>query len=331
LRTHRFDMNAAFKPPLWLYVLALASIAVPCVAQNYPTKPVRVVLPSPPGSAADIVTRAVTMRLAERMGQQFVVDARPGASGIIAAEIVARAVPDAYTLLVASSASHGINVSLYRKLPYDALRDYAHITLLARMPLIVTVNPGLAAKNVKELIALAKAKAGQLNFASSGSGTTTHLAGELLKLMTGADFVHVPYKGSQQALLDTISGQTSMNIAPILTSLPQVKAGRLRALAVTTPSRSATAPDIPAVGESVPGYEATLWYGLSAPAGTPRAIVARLNKEATTILAMEDARGSLQQQGADAAPTTPEAFEAYVKSEVAKWAKVVQASGARPE
>ena len=314
-----------------LCALGLSAAPLAALAQTYPVKPVRVVLPSPPGSAADIVTRAVTTKLADRMGQQFVVDARPGASGIIAAEIVARAVPDAYTLLVASSASHGINVSLYRKVPYDALRDYAHITLLARMPLIVTVNPGVAAKNLKELIALAKVKAGQLNFASSGSGTTTHLAGELLKLMTGVDFVHVPYKGSQPALLDTISGRTSMNIAPILTSLPQVKAGRLHAIAVTTLSRSTTAPDIPAVAESVPGYEATLWYGLSAPAGTSRAIVARLNKEVTTILAMEDVRGSLQQQGAGAAPTTPEAFEAYVKSEVAKWAKVVQASGARPE
>ncbi|MDB5904959.1 MAG: hypothetical protein JWM26_3837 [Betaproteobacteria bacterium] len=318
---------------LTLACASLVLIAAPAVyAQAYPTKPVRVVLPSPPGSAADIVTRSVTMKLGERLGQQFVVDARPGASGIIAAEIVARAVPDGHTLMVPSSASHGINVSLYRKLPYDAVRDYAPITLLARMPLIIALNPSVPAKNVKELVALAQARPGQLNFASSGSGTTTHLAGELLKTMAHVDFLHVPYKGSQQALLDTIGGQMTMNIAPILTSLPHAKAGRLRALAVTTPLRSATAPEIPTVAESgVAGYEATLWYGLSAPAATPREIVQRLNREVMRILALQDVRDTLQQQGADAAPTTPEAFGEYVKSEIAKWAKVVRSSGARPE
>ena len=317
---------------LVLILCAAAWMPPVAVAQGYPTKPVRVVLPSPPGSAADIVTRAVTTRLAERTGQQFVVDARAGASGIIAAEIVSRSVADGYTLLVPSSASHGINVSLYRKLPYDAVRDYSPITLLARMPLVIALNPTVPAKNVKELVALAKAKAGQLTFASSGSGTTTHLAGELLKLMAGVDFLHVPYKGSQQALLDTISGQTLMNIAPILTSLPHAKSGRLRAIAVTTPSRSATAPDIPTVAESgIPGYEATLWYGLSAPAGTSRDIVTRLNRDVSAILALQDVRELLQQQGADAAPTTPDGFESYIKSEITKWAKVVKSSGAKPE
>ena len=314
----------------WMVLLLLAAPAV--FAQGYPTKPIRVVLSSPPGSAADIVARTVTNKLVERWGQQMVVDARPGGSGIIAAEIVARAVPNGYTLLVPSSGSHGVNPGLHPKLSYDAVRDFAHVTLLVRMPLVLALNPSVPARNVKELIALARAKPGQLNFASSGTGTTTHLAGELLKSMAGIEFLHVPYKGSQPALLETISGQASMNIAPILTALPHAKAGRLRAIAMTTPARSAIAPEVPTISEAgVPGYDATLWFGLSAPAGTPRVIIDSLNREVTAILKLSDVRDSLQQQGADAAGGSAEEFTAYVASEVAKWAKVVKLSGARPE
>lgn len=314
--------------------LALASLlAAPltALAQQYPTKPIRMVVPSPAGSAADTVTRAVSTKLAERLGQQVVADPRPGASGIVASEIVARAAPDGYTLLVASSASHGINVSLYPKLPYDAVRDCVPVSLLAQMPLVLTVHPSVPAKTLRDFIALAKARPGQLNFASSGSGTTTHLAGELLKYMARIDFLHVPYKGSQQALIDTLSGQMSMNIAPILTALPQVKSGRLRALAVTTAQRATTAPEIPTMAEAaLPGYEATLWYGLCAPAGTPAEIVKRLNTEVVAILGLAEVRESLKQLGANAAGSGSEAFGAYIKSEIAKWATVVRLSGAQP-
>ena len=314
------------------FTLALL-LAAPAtgLAQNYPVKPIRIVVPSPAGSAADTVTRAVSTKLAERLGQPVLADPRPGASGIVAAEIVLKAAPDGYTLLAASSASHGINVSLYPKLPYDAVRDCVPVSLLVQMPLVLTVHPTVPAKNLREFIALAKARPGQLNFASSGSGTTTHLAGELLKYMARIDFLHVPYKGSQQALVDTLSGQMSMNIAPILTALPQVKSGRLRALAVTTAQRSTTAPDVPTVAEAaLPGYEATLWYGLCAPAGTPPEIVNRLNTEVVAILGLADVRESLKQLGADAAGTRPEVFGAYIKSEIAKWATVVKLSGAQP-
>ena len=319
-------------PHLVLLILALLlSAPLVTLAQQYPVKPIRIVVPSPAGSAADTVTRAVAIKLAERLGQQVISDPRPGASGIVAAEIVQKAAPDGYTLLAASSASHGINVSLYPKLPYDAIRDCVPVSLLVQMPLVLTLHPTVPAKNLKEFIALAKAQPGQLNFASSGSGTTTHLAGELLKYMARIDFLHVPYKGSQQALVDTLSGQMAMNIAPILTALPQVKSGRLRALAVTTAQRSTTAPDIPTVAEAaLPGYEATLWYGLCAPAGTSTEIVKRLNGEVVSILALAEVRESLKQLGADAAGSSSEAFGAYIKSEIAKWATVVKLSGAQP-
>ncbi len=315
--------------PLILVLLLCAPLTG--LAQQYPAKPIRIVVPSPAGSAADTVTRTVATKLAERLGQQVISDPRPGASGIVAAEIVLKAAPDGYTLLAASSASHGINVSLYPKLPYDAVRDCVPVSLLVQMPLVLTLHPTVPAKNLKEFIALARARPGQLNFASSGSGTTTHLAGELLKYMARIDYLHVPYKGSQQALVDTLSGQMAMNIAPILTALPQVKSGRLRAIAVTTAQRSTTAPDIPTVAEAaLPGYEATLWYGLCAPAGTSTEIVKRLNGEVVSVLALAEVRESLKQLGADAGGSGSEAFGTYIKSEIAKWATVVKLSGAQP-
>lgn len=306
--------------------------ALHATAQAYPVKPIRIVVPFPPGSGADIIARTVGVKLTEKWRQQVLVDSRPGASGIIAAEIVARAAPDGYTLMVGTSSSHAINVSLYSKLPYDAVRDFAPVSLIALVPLMVAVHPSVPANSIKELIALARARPGQLNFGSAGTGTTTHLSGELFKTMTGVNIVHIPYRGSPQALTDAVSGQVSMVFAPTLTALPQVQAGRLKALAMTTSARSSTVPEVPTVAESgVPGYEATLWYGLFAPGGAPREIVAQLSNEVVAMLRLDDVRESLKRQGAEPAGNSPEEFAAHVKSEIAKWAKVVKISGARAD
>jgi tripartite-type tricarboxylate transporter receptor subunit TctC len=310
----------------------LGCTALQAAAQTYPVRPIRIVIPFPPGSGADILARAVGTKLTERWGQQVLVDSRPGASGVIAAEIVIKAPADGYTLMLGTSSSHAINVSLRQKLPYDPVRDFAPVSLVAFVPLLLVAHPSVPVKSAQELIAFARARPGQLNFASAGTGTTAHLAGELFKSMAGIDMVHVPYKGSPQALLDTISGQVSLVFAPILTALPQVTTGKLKALAVTTPRRSPSAPDVPTVAEgALPGYEATLWYGLFAPAGTPREIVMRLSGEVVAILGLPDARESLQQQGAVPAGNSPEEFAAHVKSEIAKWAKVVKTAGVRPD
>jgi len=306
--------------------------ALHAAAQAYPVKPIRIVVPFPPGSGADIIARTVGAKLTEKWRQQALVDSRPGASGIIAAEIVARSAPDGYTLMVGTSSSHAINMSLYSRLPYDAVRDFAPVSLIALVPLMVAVHPSVPAKSIKELIALARVRPGQLNFGSAGTGTTTHLAGELFKTMAGVNIVHIPYRGSPQALTDAVSGQVSMVFAPTLTALPQVQAGRLKALAMTTSARSSTVPEVPTVAESgVPDYEATLWYGLFAPSGAPREIVAQLSNEVVAMLRLDDVRESLKRQGAEPAGNSPEEFAAHVKSEIAKWAKVVKISGARAD
>lgn len=310
----------------------LGCTALQAAAQAYPIRPIRLVVPFPPASGADILARVVGTKLTERWGQQVLVDSRPGASGVIAAEIVLKAPADGYTLMLGTSSSHAINVSLRQKLPYDPLRDFSPVSLVARVPLLVMAHPSVPVKNAKELIAFARARPGQLTFGTAGNGTTAHLAGELFKSMARVDMMHVPYRGSPQALLDAVSGQVSLAIAPTLTGLPQVNSGRLRALAVTTPRPSAIAPDVPTLAEAgLPGYEATLWYGLFAPAGTPREIVVRLSGEVVVILALADVRESLKQQGAEPAGNSPEEFAAFVKSEIAKWAGVVRASGARAD
>ena len=312
--------------------LSLAGTAVQAVAQDYPVKPIRIVIPFPPASGADILARAVAAKLTERGGQQVLVDPRPGGSGIIAAEIVLNAPADGYTLMVGTSSTHAISMSLRRNLPYHPVRDFAPISKIAVVPMLVTVHPSVPVQNAKELIAFARAQPGQLTFATAGIGTTGHLAGELFKSMARVDSVHVAYRGSPQALLDTVSGQVSMAISPILTAFPQVKAGRLKALAVTTPRSSPTAPDVPPLAAAgLAGYEATLWYGLFAPAGTPRGIVARLSGDVVVILGMSDVLESLRKQGAEPEGMTPDEFAAYQQSEIAKWAIVVKTSGARAD
>ncbi len=306
--------------------------ALQAAAQAYPVKSIRIVVPFPPGSGADILARAVGTKLAERWGQQVLADSRPGASGVIAAEIVLKAPADGYTLMLGTSSSHAINASLRQKLPYNPLRDFSPVSMVARVPMLMMAHPSVPVNNARELIAFARARPGQLTFGTAGNGTTAHLAGELFKSMARVDMVHVPYRGSPQALVDAISGQVSLAIGPILTGLPHVKSGKLKALAVTTPKSSPSAPDVPALAEAgLPGYEATLWYGLFAPAGTPREIVARLSGEVVAILGLADVRESLKQQGAEPAGSSPEAFAAHVGSEIAKWAKVVKTSGARAD
>ena len=303
--------------------------ALQAAAQAYPVKSIRIVIPFPPASGADILARAVAAKLTERSGQQVLVDPRPGGSGIVAADIVLRAPADGYTLMVGTSSTHAISLSVRRDLPYHPVRDFTPISKIAVVPMLVTVHPSVPVKNARELITFARARPGQVTFATAGNGTTGHLAGELFKSMARVDILHVAYRGSPQALVETVAGQVSMAISPILTAYPQVAAGRLKALAVTTPRSSPTVPNVPPLAEAagLPGYEATLWYGLFAPAGTPREIVARLSGEVVAILALNDVGESLRKQGAEPEGMTPDQFAAYQQSEVAKWAKVVKESG----
>jgi tripartite-type tricarboxylate transporter receptor subunit TctC len=311
---------------------ALGSIAMPAHAQTYPTKPIRLVVPFPAGGTTDILARAVAQKLSETLGQQVIVDNRPGAGGNIGSELVARAAPDGYTLLMGTVGTHAINVSLYPKLPYDPVKDFTPIVLVAGVPNVLVVNPSLPAQSVAELIAYAKANPGKLNFASSGSGTSIHLSGELFKVLTGVQITHVPYKGSAPALTDLMGGQVQLMFDNLPSSLAFIKAGRLRALAVTSKTRAAALPDVPTMVEAgVPDFEASSWFGMLAPAGTPRDIVVRINAEVAKWLATPEAREKLAGQGAIAAGGAPEDFARHIASETAKWEKVVKASGAKVE
>ena len=311
-----------------LLVLSLA--AFPVAAQAWPAKPIRYIVPFPPGGATDIIARAVAGEISKTLGQQVVIDNRGGAGGNIGTDIVAKAAPDGYTILMGTVGTHGINVSLYSKLPYDAVRDFAPVTLVATVPNVLVVHPSVPVKSVKELIAYAKANPGKLNFASSGNGTSIHLSGELFKTMTGVSMVHIPYKGSAPALADLLGGQADLMFDNLPPSLPHIKSGRLHALAVTTARRSAVMPDLPTMAEAgVPGYESGSWFGVLAPAGTPKDIVNRLNAEIVKALAVPEIRERLQAQGAEPVGNTPEQFAAFIRSEITKWAKVVKDSGAK--
>jgi len=309
--------------------LALAATSAP--AQSYPVKPVRVLVGFPPGAGVDITTRLVTPRLAEALGQQFVVDNRAGAAGNIAAEIAAKTPPDGYTLLFAS-APIVMSQSLYKNLNYNLERDFEPVGLVASAPFILVVHPSVPVKSVKELVALAKSRPGQLSFASTGSGSTPHLSMEMLKAQAGIDLVHVPYKGTPQAVVDIMSGQVQVMFANTLSVLPLIKSGRLRALGISGAKRSAAAPEIVTVAEAgIKGFEASTWFGLFTPAGTPPAIVQRLSAEIVRIVQQPDMRERLLAQGADPIGMPAGEFRAYVKSELAKWGKVVRASGATVE
>ena len=298
-------------------VLALTAVGAP--AQTYPTKPIRLVVPFPAGGTTDILAREVGQTLSASLGQPVVIDNRPGAAGNIGSELVAKSAPDGYTLLMGTVGTHAINPSLYARLPYDHVADFAPVILVARVPNVLEVTPSLPVYSVADLIKLAKQSPGRINFASSGSGTSIHLSGELFKTMAGVDMTHVPYKGSAPALTDLIGGQVQVMFDNLPSSLPQIKAGKLRAIAVTSTQRAPALPDVPTIAESgLPGFEATSWFGVVAPAGTPPAIVARLNADVNQWLQTPDAREKLLAQGAAAAGGSPEQFAAYIRAETEK-------------
>ncbi len=299
-------------------------------AAQYPVKPVRLIVPLAPGGGNDLLSRGVSKHLSESLGQSVIIDNRPGASGIIGTEAAARAASDGYTLLMGGSGQMSINPSLYRKLPYDPFRDFALITLVASFPSLLTVHPSLPVKNVKDLIALAKARPGQINYASSGNGSGSHLAMELLKVMAHVNLVHIPFKGAGPALTDLIAGQVSVLFNNPLSSMPYAQSGRIRAVAVTGVKRLSAMPDIPTVGESgLPGFDATVWLGLFAPAGTPVDIITRLNADVVKVLRRNEVQESFARQGIDAVGGTPEQFTARISADAAKWGAIIKASGAR--
>jgi len=309
--------------------LAHALAAAGAMAQ-YPNKPIRFILPFP-GGATDFLGRVVGQRLAEALGQPVVIDNRPGAGGNLGIEIAARSAPDGYTLvLVAPNIT--ISPSLYRKLNYDPVRDFAPVTPVATVTMVIITHPALPAQTLKEFIALAKSKPGQLNYGSGGSGTSLHLAGELFKITAGVDLVHVPYKGASVAMNDVIGGRLDSLFIGIPAPAPHIKAGRLRGLAVLASQRSPVLPEVPTATEAgLPGFEVTTWYGVLAPAGTPKDIVARLNREIVKILNTPDTKERLAVVAADPMTSSPEQFSAYIKQEIARWSKVVRTAGLRAD
>jgi tripartite-type tricarboxylate transporter receptor subunit TctC len=305
-------------------LLALAAALPVAHAQTgtWPEKPVRMVVPFAPGGGTDIVARLISLRLAEEFGQQFVVDNRAGAGGLIGTEIVARAAPDGYTLVMVST-SYSANPALY-KLSYDPVKDIAPIGMVAAGPLILVVHPSVKANDLKEFLALARARPGTLNFGSSGTGGSIHLAFELLRQMTHTDMQHIPYKGTGPAMADLLGGQIQFMLSSAPAAIPQVKAGKLRALAVTTAKRSPAMPELPAIGEQVPGFEYSSWYGMWSAEGTPKAIVSRLNQALARVLERPDVQERLRADGVEPAPSTPEEFARLLAREIATWKKVVK-------
>jgi len=322
-------MKAFRAIPVAAAVLACFSSVAPA-AESYPTKPIRMLVGFAPGGGTDTTARAMSTKLSERFGQQVIVDNRPGAAGNIATEIVTRAQPDGYTILMGTIAALSINPTLYGNLPFDPLKDLLPVTRAVDSTNVLVVHPTVPAKTVKDLIALAKTKS--LNGGSSGVGGAGHLALELFNVLAGTKVTHVPYKGGGPAMVDLLGGQINLIFATAASAVPHIKSGKINALAVTTDKRSKLMPELPTVAEAgVKGFEANNWYGIVVPAKTPRPIVDRLNKDFVAVLNMPDVRDILFKQGLDAAPSTPEAFGAYIKSETAKWAKVIKASGAKPQ
>ena len=312
------------------FALALAFPARTQAPAAYPNRPVKLVIPFPPGGPLDIVGRTIAQKLTDAWGQSVVVDNHPGAGGNIGADIVAKSAPDGYTILMGALSTHAVNPSLYAKMPYDAVADFSPITLVAVTPNVLVVNAALPVNSAKEFIAYAKANSGKLAFGSGSNGSAGHLAGELFKVNTGADIVHVPYKGGAPATQALLAGDTQFMFDNLANAMPQVKAGKLKALAVTTAQRSKLAPELPTMAEAgLQGFDISTWLGLLAPAGTPKDIVAKWNAEVAKILNSPEMREKLLAQGAEPVPTSPEQFAAFVQSEIAKYAKIVKASGAK--
>ena len=320
-----------FVPRCASLMFAAVLCAAGCaVAQSYPAKPIRFVVPFPPGGPADILSRTIGQILAESWGQQVVIDNRAGAGGNIGSEIVAKAPPDGYTLLMGFVGTHAINSSLYRNMPFDPVKDFEPVGLVAMVTIILVVHPSVPVKSVKELIALAKARPDELTFGSPGNGTPQHLAGELFNTMTGVKTGHIPFKGAVPALTDLLGGRLSMIFSSMPPALPHVQSGKLRALGVTSAARSPAAPGVPTIAQSgLPGYEVINWYGVLAPAKTSKDIVAKLNAEIVRIMNLPAVKERLAAQGAETYTSTPEKFADYIRQETEKWAKVVKFSGAR--
>lgn len=314
-----------------LLPLLLAAPALPVMAQAYPVKPVRMVVPFPPGGPTDIVARLMAPKMAEAMGQQVIVDNRGGAGGAIGTEQVAKSPADGYTLVMGTIGGLAVAKSLNPKLGYDTLRDLAPITQSVTVTSVLVVHPSVPAKNVKELLALAKNSGKKLNYASSGNGTITHLAGELLKLMAKVDITHVAYKGGAPALVALVSGEVDLSYENSLIITPHIKSGKVKGLAVTGAKRSALLPELPTIGETLKGYSANGWYGLLAPAGTPRPVITRLHAEAVKALRSPDVSDKLGGQGAEPVASTPEEFTAFIRSETEKWANLVKAANMRTD
>src|SRR5580765_3065963 len=314
-----------------LKAFALAALAISAAhAEVYPAKPIRMIVAYPPGGGTDIVGRTIAQKLGETLGQSVVVENRGGASGNIGTELAARAAPDGYTILMGNVAPNAINVSLFKDLPFDPVADFAPVSLVASTPNILVVHPSTPARTVKEVIALAKAKPGTLNFASAGMGSSSHLAGELFRILAGAEIVHVPYKGAGPAMVDVLSGQVQLYFATMPAAMPHVKAGKLAPVAVTSARRSQALPDLPTIAESgVPGYEESTWYGVLAPAHSPDAAIARLHESVVKILGDAALRAKLADQGFEPVGDSPKEFAAYIRSEIAKWGKVIRDAGIR--
>ena len=323
---------------MFIRQLLLACVtAVACLpsagnAQGYPGKPVRIVVPFPPGGGTDIGTRILAQKLSEAWGQSVVVENKAGAAGIVGTEYSARAAPDGYTLMMGNIGTHAINISLYKKLPYDPVRDFAPVSQIAGLPLFLLVHPSVAATSTTELVTLLKGKPGQYDYSSSGSGGSMHVAAELFKSMAGVRIVHIPYKGGGPAVADLLAGQVKISFATVLETLQHVKSGKVRALAVTGSRRSLAAPEYPTIAESgLPGYESTSWLALFAPIGTPKEVVAKVAADAGRVMNTSEVRERFVAQGADPIGSTPEQLSSVLARDIAKYAKVMQESGTRPE
>ncbi len=310
----------------------LMAVAGTAAAQVYPAKPIRIIVPFAPGGATDVLARTMGQKMTEAWGQQVVIDNRTGAGGNIGADAVAKAVPDGYTLLMGAIGTNAVNAFVYPKMPYDTEKDFAPITQVARVPMLLIVHPSVPVKTVKDLIALARARPNELNYASGGIGASQHLAGELFKNMTGVKMVHVAYKGASASVNDMIAGQTQLTFGDMVAFFPHAKARRVRPVAVTTAHRSAAVPELPTIAESgVPGYEATAWYGMFAPAGTPPDIIGKLNAEAVRILRTPDVAERVANLGAEPVASSPAEYAAFLKAEMTRWSKVVRAAGISAE
>ncbi len=315
-----------------LMAAIVACAAIGGWAQPYPTKSIRIIVPFPAGGTADIMARVVGQKMTETWSQQVVIDNRAGAGGNIAAEVAAKSAPDGYTLFLCTVGTHAIHQTLYSKLAFDPIKDFSAVAYIAGVPNVVVVHPSIPVKSVKELIAFIKARPGQVNFGSPGTGSSVHMSGEMLKVMAGLNMTHIAYKGNPQAVTDLMAGQIELMITNMPSVIPYIQSGRLRALAVTIRGRSQALPDLPTMEEAgLPGYESSAWFGLVGPAAVPRDIVSKLNAEVVRIVRRADVKQNLASQGADPLVMTPDEFDAFMRAETAKWAKIVKASGARAD